>query len=321
MCGDTRIGMPSLTRRRAIEGTAGWLTLLAGCTSGIPGVPGGDDHQQTGPDTAATHGGITVEILSHRRMTEMLSRDASGERCVDSVEDGMERVALDVRITGMDDVDVDRDPFEILEGTAVVCDGDSHDAQTIHHVATDDPTEDQFGVEFSVPAGADLSSCTVEVTWQGTSPSEEPFQLGLGREQSGELPEAYPRCRFLERRRTFEVRITGDDERLLFDADDIGFVGSVRERSSSFYITIRVADSAAETVASRMREVGALDQPDDATVRVMLEGEAITELGLSRDLARDIDSGEWDGGLVLVFGDRETAEGVRALLTGDDPER
>lgn len=308
--------MTEVTRRRILTGVAGTLALFAGCTGGRDGAMGGGGGLGGGSGSGGseTYGRVTVTVDHHVRAAEYATYDEDGQPCVQPVESGRLLLSVVVRIeTG----DIDLEPLDTVETSTLDCDGELFDLSSVSVLSSEGGPGEAFEVGFEVPEGLDASSCELELRWQGDSSSEESFRFGLGPERNPDLPKGLPRCNTAKLRESFAVQVTlGGEEHLLFDADDVSMVGQVEEANGSYRILITLSDEGADKVEKRLRDTGVLDSPGDARILVELDGEVVMDLGMSPELAEQVDSGEWDGQLLLLFEDRETVETVRDVLLG-----
>ena len=106
-------------------------------------------------------------------------------------------------------------------------------------------------------------------------------------------------------------------DRRLFDGSDVASVGSVRDRTGSAGLPVTLTDEASADVAERFRAVGVPGTPDEFEVVQFHDGEAVGRFGIAPGLVEAIADGEWDGRLLLTFGRREQAVGLRETLADD----
>lgn len=110
----------------------------------------------------------------------------------------------------------------------------------------------------------------------------------------------------------FVARLVGPEtERRLFDETGVVEVGSIREDSR---LPVELDESATDRVRTAVTEAGVADDPDPFEVVLVHEGETVGRYGIRSSLAEAIAGGRWDGGFLLLAGDRETAENLRETL-------
>lgn len=302
-------------------GAVGCMAAVAGCIGGSDtenggglGVGGGQ-----GSGGSETHGGVSVTVAHHVIKTKVLRYDDDDNPCIASVASGKEELSV---VLDIDPGDIDVAPNEIISGAVLRCDGDAYELMSVSSLHSDGAAGERLAVGFDVPEDVEPASCDLELTWQGTGSSAETFQFGLGPEQASDLPDHVPSCATVELRASFKVRVRNPagEDRVLHGVDVITRAGPVEERNGSYQFTVTYSDEGAETVVTRLREFGAFENPGDMTFLIMLDGDVITELGFSAELAGMMERGEWrdDPQLLMMFSERETAERVRNVIVGED---
>lgn len=316
-----------IRRRIVLFGVGGGIGFLAGCSGGevSPSEIGSDDGKATGTDEggsefggSVTHGGVTVTVTHHVINTQVLQYDDDGNPCIELVVSDKVRLLVSMNI---DSGDADVPPHEIVEGLVLRCNGESYEVFSVSFSPNDNMAGERVLVGFEVPEDIDTGSCELELAWQGNSSSSETFQFGLGPEQESEVPEDVPLCQSKELRESFEVRVrnSAGEERGLHGVDAIARSGPVKELNGMYGFTVRYFDEAAETVVTRLKEFGTLDNPSETTVLIELEGNVVSTLEFTVDLVEEMKNGNWleDPRLRLSFGDREEAKRVRSVIEGE----
>jgi hypothetical protein len=98
-----------------------------------------------------------------------------------------------------------------------------------------------------------------------------------------------------------------DTTRRLVTADDVASAGEVRsERGYAVPVSLTGATTTRFTEAFRSAAVVA--DPDTHEIGLVVDGEDHSTYGVAPELARAVQSGDWDGEILLRFDDQATAE-------------
>lgn len=314
-----------IRRRSVLCGVVGGAGVLAGCAGGSDSPPesGTDDggvpesnRDRDGTGGSATHGGIRVAVVHHTWATEHVDRSVgSKEPCIASVPADETRLSITVEAEPVDD-GVEGVDTGLFDGTTVVCGDAEHELQSIVSKTSETSSAPRFELGFRVPE--DEGECQLAVAWQGEAASAETFQLGLGPEREPNIPDDVPSCSTTESGASFEVRVrnAAGEERLLHGGAAITGAGSIEERDGSYQFMVEYSDEGAETVVTRLEEFGAFENPGEMSFAIVLDGNVVTTLGFSAELAATMERGEWqaDPRLLMMFNERETAERVRNVI-------
>lgn len=115
---------------------------------------------------------------------------------------------------------------------------------------------------------------------------------------------------------SFEIRVaTEDGERLLTGSEGVVSAGTDTTGSGSTHgVSFRLSAGARERFATQLADVGALDSPQQHPMRVYYEGENIWEGSLGRGLVASMESGDWDGELLISVASEAEAERIQESL-------
>lgn len=113
-----------------------------------------------------------------------------------------------------------------------------------------------------------------------------------------------------------EVRLHGPEtDRFLFDDSDVASVGEVeKNHDGAIVLPVTLSESSTTEFSDTFRSVGVAEDPESFELVEFHDGSEVRRLGISPELARKIEEGEWDGRFVMTFEDREQATAVRELL-------
>ena len=113
-----------------------------------------------------------------------------------------------------------------------------------------------------------------------------------------------------------EVRLHGPEtDRFLFDDSDVASVGEVeKNQDGAIVLPVTLSKSSTTEFSDTFRSVGVAEDPDAFELVQFHDGSEVRRLGISPQLARKIEDGEWDGRFVMTFENRERATAVRELL-------
>lgn len=117
------------------------------------------------------------------------------------------------------------------------------------------------------------------------------------------------------------ARLLGPEtDQLLFDGSDIVRVGEVAVTSGRVQLPLQLSDAATASMGEQFREANVSANPGNFEIQLLDEDGEINRFGITPDLARSIQQGEWNGEFVLTLEDRGAAEETRAKLLGNDTE-
>ena len=113
-----------------------------------------------------------------------------------------------------------------------------------------------------------------------------------------------------------QIAVTHDGEtRDLVTGSAIETVGDVREgRTSGYTLPVTLTERGATAFTTTLEQFGAFDEPSAYEITTSFRGERVTAATLGRSLAHAMESGDWDGSLVIGVSDRATAERLRDAL-------
>jgi hypothetical protein len=123
--------------------------------------------------------------------------------------------------------------------------------------------------------------------------------------------------------RAFEARLHGpEDDRPLFDGDDLHSVGVVDEaRGGGYTLPVVLTDDGAAGVSETFRSAGVVHNHEAFEVVLSLDGEELERFGIAPSFADAVGAGEWEGDIRLTFDSREEATEVREAVCGaGDPD-
>ncbi|AGN01625.1 hypothetical protein L593_08400 [Salinarchaeum sp. Harcht-Bsk1] len=111
------------------------------------------------------------------------------------------------------------------------------------------------------------------------------------------------------------VRLVGPDEEYrLFDRSGVATVGEVTRGNEAPYVPVSLTEDRTATIVDLAQRVGLGDRHDAFEVVAVLDGEEIHRAQVGAELARDVQTGEWEGSFVVYARDAEEARRIRAAL-------
>lgn len=299
------------TRRRMLGGTA----VLAGTLAGCSGLPAGDpDETPTATETDNPTLANAVPTCEDAGIEQVLTIRPQGVTVLATDRDSAQSVAPSLR----ERVDASDDVVRVVdtEGGAAV------EIDEGHITPGDVRVEfaDQDGVH-SVYAGRSLATVQsmAERTRTELSESVEPGNLTVAVEEgpppilfvgvSGDAGDSV-----LGDASSLEFRVATDDgERTLVGAGDIRSANERNRRQHMLRFTL--TESGRERFERALREVDALEVPHEISIRAYFRGERIFEGSLRPDLAREIQTGEWEGEFALFVANETEMRDIHAAMT------
>lgn len=296
--------------------STGLAVGVSGCSSLID-VEGPEDPDVEAPDldkdgNSATHGGFKVGVVSFEVTKERYAR-MHQSICIEQVQDPdmvFLRVLIQAEKTGdvAGKIDEDDVALEIVDSPSpaiVGCEvGSEYEITGIQF------EQDGYLFTRTVSDDFDSESCTLELSWRGVSENKESFQFEFRNKQTRQRNA--DQCEG----GSFAVRIgrKGGEGHFLFDASDVNPYTIGTPQNGKYSIEVGFTSTTAETIESRLREVGALDNSEEFKFLVLLDSRVVARIDFKSELADAIDRGEWDGEFQLMFEDLETADKVAYSL-------
>jgi hypothetical protein len=101
----------------------------------------------------------------------------------------------------------------------------------------------------------------------------------------------------------------------LVTGDDVASAGEIRDTRSGYGVPLSLTDAGTARFAEAFRAADVAAEASEHEIRLVVDGEDRSTFGVAPGLAHDIQSGEWDGELLVQVGDREAAERLRRAVT------
>lgn len=98
---------------------------------------------------------------------------------------------------------------------------------------------------------------------------------------------------------------------------EVGDIQETDDERYRYFMNVRANAEGQDSFAEGLEEMGAYDEPEEYTLRTHLDGEVVVELPLDEDLADHVESGDWEGELMMLFRERDHAEGVRDAIEAE----
>jgi len=115
------------------------------------------------------------------------------------------------------------------------------------------------------------------------------------------------------------ARLVGPEtDQELYDGSDIVRVYEVNEETDPVQLPLELSDAAATSVTEQFRSENVSEKPGDFEIQMLDGDEQVHRLGVSSDLAVEVESDEWDGRFVIGLEDRAAADDLRSRLLGSD---
>lgn len=299
------------TRRRLLAGTTVLAGSLAGCGGLTAGDPGGtptageidDPTPASSRPTCEDEGIEQVLTIRPQGVTVLATNRDSAQSVAASLRERVDAADDVVRIVATEE----RAAVEVAEG----------------HITPRDARAEftnRDGVR-SVYAGRSLATVQsmAERTRTELSESVEPENLTVAVEEgpahvlvvgvSGDAGDSV-----LGDASSLEFRVaTDNDERTLVGA---GAIRSAEEQTRNQpLVSFTLTESGREQFRRILREDGALEAPRETSIRAYFRGERIFDGSLRSNLAREIQTGEWEGEFALAVADEEQMRDIQAAMT------
>lgn len=114
--------------------------------------------------------------------------------------------------------------------------------------------------------------------------------------------------------RTVTTLTDGDRVVELLTTDHFASVGEIRETDDEefrYYMIVEVNEEGRESFERGLEESSAYDDHEGYTIRTHVDGEIVVEFPLDGELVERVESGDWEGQLMMFFRERENAEALR----------
>lgn len=110
-----------------------------------------------------------------------------------------------------------------------------------------------------------------------------------------------------------QLAVTLDGEtRTLVTGSDVKTVGDIEQtRPSGYVVPLTLTDRGTTAFTTTLEQIGAFDDPTACEITTSVGGERVATTALGEDLAAVMESGDWDGSLVVGVSDQATAERLR----------
>lgn len=118
--------------------------------------------------------------------------------------------------------------------------------------------------------------------------------------------------------RTVTTVTDGDRVEELLTTEHFATVGDIQETDDDtyrYFMNVEVNEVGRESFDEGLEAIGAYDAPEEApdkyTIRTHVDGEVVVEMPLDEELVEHVESGDWQGKLMMFFRKREDAEAIR----------
>jgi len=105
------------------------------------------------------------------------------------------------------------------------------------------------------------------------------------------------------------------ETRDLVTGSAVEMVDDIKQTETSGYVVpITLTDRGTTAFTGTLEQIGAFDDPTACEVTTYVRDERVATAALGENLAKRMESGDWDGSLVIGVSDQATAERLRDAL-------
>lgn len=174
------------------------------------------------------------------------------------------------------------------------------------------------GIAFAGAAGCQSIGDDGDGSSEGAGGDGEPA------EEEGDEPEDAPADGGDGEPRTVTTVTDGDRVEELLTTEHFATLGDIQETDDDefrYFMNVEVDEEGRDSFDEGLEEIDAYDAPEEApdkyTIRTHVDGEVVVEMPLAEELVETVQSGDWQGDLMMFFREREDAEAVRDDIQGE----